>query len=254
LRIALVESAVDELQRAVRRECPAQGSATIHLAAAISLQEAIGQILTEFALVRPAAHIRTIFGASNELADHALAGAPINLFISAESEELDRLAAAKLLTCTSRRIVAQNSLAIIGTADSTSIRKVADLSSKRIRHVALAEPASPLGRCSTSFLQAAGVFDRLLPKVLWVDNSRAVLSAVASQAADVGLAFASDASREGAWRTLLRVPQSKASATYEAALVGRQEASAEATALLEFLAKPKAQRCFRRCGLRIPTT
>jgi molybdate transport system substrate-binding protein len=103
-------------------------------------------------------------------------------------------------------------------------------------------------------LQAAGVYDRLLPKVLWVDNSRAVLSAVASQAADVGLAFASDASREGAWETLFRVPPSKASATYEAALVGRQEAAADATALLEFLANPKAQRCFRRCGLRIPKT
>ncbi len=248
MRQSLVGSASAALQRAVRID--ASVATALHVAAAISLQEAVGQILAEFALRRPAVHVRTIFGASNELADHLLSGAPGDVFISAEPTELDRLDAAKLIAAKSRRAVARNGLAAIGVAGIESIRKVSDLESNRIKRIALAEPASPLGRCCMNYLQSAGVYDRLAPKVLWVDNSRAVLSAVASKAADAGLAFSSDASRQGDWQLLFRVPLAKASAIYEAAAITREVKLAESQELLEFLATPAAQRCFRRCGLR----
>jgi molybdenum ABC transporter molybdate-binding protein len=248
MRQSLVGSASAALQRAVRTDTSV--ATALHVAAAISLQEAVGQILAEFALRRPAVQVRTIFGASNELADHLLSGTPGDLFLSAEPTELDRLDAAKLIEAKSRRAVARNGLAAIGVAGFESIRKVSDLESNRVKRIALAEPATPLGRCCMTYLQAAGVYDRLAPKVLWVDNSRAVLSAVTSKAADAGLAFASDASRPGDWQLLFRVPLSKASAVYEAAAIIRDATSAESEALLEFLVTPAAQRCFRRCGLR----
>jgi ABC-type molybdate transport system substrate-binding protein len=114
----------------------------------------------------------------------------------------------------------------------------------------LAEAASPLGRCCVGYLRAARLYDRLVDKALWVDNSRAVLAAVASQAADVGLVFVSDAERQGDWRLLFRVPLSKAAATYEAAAIGPKGPSAESQELLDFLDTSAARRCFRRCGLR----
>ena len=248
MRQSLVGSASAALQRAVRSDTSA--AAALHVAAAISLQETVGQILAEFALRRPTLHVRTIFGASNELADHLLSGAPGDVFISAEPTELDRLDAAGVIAAKSRRAVARNGLAAIGVAGFESIRKVSDLESNRVKRIALAEPASPLGRCCTNYLQAAGVYDRLAAKVLWVDNSRAVLSAVTSKAADVGLAFSSDATRQGDWQLLFRVPLAKVSAIYEAAAITREATSAESAALLEFLVTPAAQRCFRRCGLR----
>ncbi len=52
-----------------------KSSPCVHLAAAISLQEAMGQLLAEYALRRPAVRVRAVYGASNELADHLLAGA-----------------------------------------------------------------------------------------------------------------------------------------------------------------------------------
>jgi molybdenum ABC transporter molybdate-binding protein len=248
IRQSLVESAARELQRAIRPNAPA--AAAVHLAAAISLQEAIGQVLAEFALIRPAIHVRTIFGASNELADHLLAGAPCDIFISAEPAELDRLAAKGLNVDASRRVVAKNTLAVIGAVGLKEVRKVAALLSNQVKQIAIAEAPTPLGRHSEAYLQSARVYDRIVSKVLWVDNSRAVLSAVASKAADVGLAFASDASREGDWRTLFRVPASKASASYVAAVIRGGQQSAGAFELLDFLVSLKAQRCLRRCGLR----
>lgn len=60
---------------------PADARSTLHLAAAISLQEAIGQLLAEYALRQPAVRVRAVYGASNELAEHILAGAPCDFFV-----------------------------------------------------------------------------------------------------------------------------------------------------------------------------
>ena len=69
-------------------------STGIHLAAAVCLEEVLGQLLTEFHLQQPAVRVRTVFGASDELAEHVLAGAPVDLFLSAGPEPLDQLEAA----------------------------------------------------------------------------------------------------------------------------------------------------------------
>jgi molybdate transport system substrate-binding protein len=248
VRRSLVDSVAGALRQAVKPDD--REDSCIHLAAAISLQEAIGQILAEYALQNPTAQVRVIFGASNELAEHTLAGSPCDLFITAESAELDRLDRTRLVVSRSRRTIANNRLAAVGSPRMKSVSKVRDLLSSRVRRVALAEPACPLGNYSRQYLESAGVYRSLLPKVLPLDNSRAVLAAIVAGTADVGLAFSSDANRQGAWTTLFRVPASQAAITYEAALVGRGRQNAAARSLLDFLKSPSAVRCLRRCGLQ----
>lgn len=249
LRRSLVDSAAGVLQRTVAGR---DGSdAMLHLAAAISLQEAVGEILAEFALRQPAVRVRTIFGASNELADQLLAGAPIDVFLSADSATLDRLESANRLVAGSRRTIAQNGLAVVARPRVAALSKIADLLNKRFRQVALAEPACPLGRYSMSYLAKARVYDELLPKVLYVDNSRAVLAAVASGSADAGVAFSSDAVSSRALRTILRVPIPQVSANYVAATVARGSAMGTAQPLLDFLSSASARRCLQRCGFKV---
>ena len=89
LHAALHESAAGVLRRIIS---PSEDALPcMHLAAAISLQEVTAQLLAEYALARPAVRVRALYGASNELADHVLAGAPCDLFISAEVSVIDRL-------------------------------------------------------------------------------------------------------------------------------------------------------------------
>ena len=248
VRRSLVDSAADSLRQAIapddrRRQC-------IHLAAAISMQEAVGQILAEYALVQPTVQVRAIFGASNELVDHLLAGAPGDLFISAELAELDRLDGANLLASNSRQIIAKNGLAIVGGTKASPIKKPADLLSSQSKRVVLAEPACPLGQYSKTYLEQAGVYDKLQSKALIVDNSRAVLAAVVSGAAQAGVAFSSDATAQRAWRLLLSVRTSKAAVTYAAAIIDRGGPHEEVRRLNEFLSSTTAARCYRRCGMR----
>ena len=101
VRRSLTESAADALQRSLSTD--AKNASCIHLAAAISLQEAVGQILTEFAVREPLLRVRAIFGASNELTDQVRAGSPADIFLSADEAALDRLEDVDLLLTKSRR-------------------------------------------------------------------------------------------------------------------------------------------------------
>ena len=163
---------------------------------------------------------------------------------------MNRLQAAGKLVPRSRRIVAQNDLAVIGPRGSPAVKKLSDLLGKKIKQVVLAEPACPLGRYSQAFLKTAGIYDSLLPKVVHVDNSRAVLSAVASGTADAALAFSSDADRAGQCQTYFRIPHEQVTAKYVAGIVRCGKKSDDARLLLDFITSTAAANCFRRCGLR----
>ena len=227
-------------------------TATIHLAAAISLQEAIGQLLTEYALRQPSVRVRAVYGASNELADHVLAGAPCDLFVSADPVHLDRLAKAKLICTKSRKVVATNSLAAIGPSEGRlPISKPRDLLASDVKHIALADPVSPLGKCSQSYLDRLGLYEALRAKIVPVDNSRAILAAIRSGCADAALAFASDAAKATSCRILFAIDPADAGLSYCAA-VCNGERQKDAQTLRDFFDAPSAQRCFRRCGLSLP--
>ncbi len=172
LQNAVHENTVEVLRRTVS---PTDESLPcVHLAAAISLQEVISQLLAEYALRQPAVVIRAVYGASNELADHLLSGASGDLFIAADVSEIDRLDAAKKLVSRSRRTVAFNGLAAIGLPGS-KVSSLADLVSKKTRQVVLADPACPLGKYSKTYLESAGIYEQLVPKVIHVDNSRRII-------------------------------------------------------------------------------
>lgn len=250
----LHRSATTAAAAALKELAAATGSEArpaVHVAAAISMQEALGQIVAAFALRRPAIPVRVIYGASNELVDHLLAGAPANLFVSAQSAEIERLAAAGRLTPKSRRVVALNALAIIGPRGAKPIPSLDRLVQSDSR-IALASPDCPLGRYTKNWLEHAGIYEKLRLRILQLDNSRAILSAIASGAAAVGVAFASDAANSAEIETLLRVPRKQTEAEYVAALVSDQPAQDDAQLLLDFLSEPAAIRCLRRCGFKAP--
>src|SRR5438552_4141971 len=89
----------------------------VHVAAAVSLEGILGDLLADFAVLQPLITVRTVFGASDELATHLLAGAPADLFLSADARQVDRLAAAGSVKTSSRTVLAGNDLAAVAPAD-----------------------------------------------------------------------------------------------------------------------------------------
>ena len=122
------------------------------------------------------------FGASNLLARQIAAGAPADLFLSADEASMNRVQ-------TRMRVnVLSNTLVVIGKP----IRQPRDL--VRMKSIALAEPSSvPAGIYARQWLESLRLWSAIEPKVIPTDNVRSALAAVASGNADAAIVYRTDA-------------------------------------------------------------
>jgi molybdate transport system substrate-binding protein len=225
----------------------------VHVLAAVSLEEVLERLLTDYALRQPAVRIRAIFGGSDELAEHLLSGAPGNLFLAADNAQLDRLERAGALEPGTRCFLAENTLAIIGPVDRPlRVKKPKDLLRAEIKRVALAQLSCPLGRYTQNYLAHLRIYDELLPKAIQLDNSRAVLAAVHAGQAEAGIVYGSDASAGQQFRVCFRFARTIEPIFYSAAVLRRENQSASALAILQFLTSRHAVLRFRQCGFLPP--
>jgi molybdate transport system substrate-binding protein len=227
--------------------------AALHVAAAVSLEEVLGQLVVDYALLRPTIPVRTVFGGSDELASQMVGGAPADLFLAADDRQLDILQASGLLERRTRVPFAENSLAAIAPLDSPLvITAPAQLVNDPGLRVALAQPSCPLGSYSRAYLDRLHVYDRLVQQVIVVDNSRAVITVVRAGQADVGFVYTSDAFSTADCRLLFRARPRGIPIRFTGAVLRPAERYDEARRFLRFLVSPGAQRRFRACGFTSP--
>jgi molybdenum ABC transporter molybdate-binding protein len=224
----------------------------LHVAVAASLEEVFRELLADYALREPAVRVQTVFGASDELAAHVLAGAPTDLFLTADPGQLDRLEAAGLVAAGMRKMLATTGLAAITQRDrSLALTRPAHLLRPEAGRIALARPESPAGRYVQAYLESAQLLDGLKGRVVWVENSRAAVAAIRARQADVGLVYASDAFRAEGCRILFQIRRLPVKVEFTAAVLSRGHGAAAAGQLLAFLASPVAAGCFRRFGFTV---
>jgi molybdate transport system regulatory protein len=234
---------------ALARRVGKRDAAALHVAAAVSLQVVLGQLLADYALRQPGVRVRAVFGGSDELAEQCLAGARADLFLSADAEVPRRLARAGLIDSKSVVPLADNSLAIITAADrELTLRKPADLLRASIDRVAIADASCPLGRYTRAWLESLKLADRFDGRALAVADSRAVVSAVTAGRAAAGLVYSSDAITARDCRILFRARRLPSEIRYFGAAASGGPQAAAARALLDYLTSSTAAARFRRCG------
>ena len=158
----------------------------VRVLAAASLTDALEKIAAGY----KADQIVLQFGASSMLARQIEAGAPADLFLSADERTMNALAANKRIDPTTRVSMLSNTLVIMGSRRMHP-RQLAD---KRIRSIALAEPSSvPAGIYARAYLEKLGIWDAVAPKVIPTENVRAALAAVDSGNADAAIVYKTDA-------------------------------------------------------------
>jgi molybdate transport system substrate-binding protein len=197
------------------------------------------------------------FAASSALARQVEAGAPADLFISADEEWMDTLAANGLIRRESRETMLGNRLVLIAPASSTISLEPAPgfplASALGSGKLALADPAGvPAGRYAKQALQKLDVWDQVAGHVVAGDNVRAALALVARGEAPLGIVYATDAAAEPKVRVVGTFPAaSHVPITYPVAVLTASR-SPQAEALRAFLLSPVAQGVFRRYGFTTP--
>jgi molybdate transport system substrate-binding protein len=220
----------------------------VHVAAAVSLEDVLAALATDHALRQGGTRVRVVLGASDDLAEQILAGANVDLFLTADPAQLDRLAASGMIQADTVTPLAENTLAAIGAPDLTAaVRRPADLLGKGVARVALAAPGCPLGGYTRAWLEGLGLYEALLERAILVDHSRAVVAVVQAGQADAGLVYSSAAAAPGC-RALFRVRRPRVPIRYAGAVVSRSRQAARSRSFLTFLTSAQAGRRFRQYG------
>jgi molybdate transport system substrate-binding protein len=218
----------------------------VHVACATSLEGVLRQLIVDFSVIEPSVAVRAVTGASDELATHVLAGAPADLFLSADPAQLRRLEDAGLVDPGSILTLARNGLAAVGPPRGPAVRSAAGLASPAVRRIALAEPGCPLGAYSRAYLEPLGLWEAVRERAVFLDNPGVVLAAVRAGRAEAGLVYLSDAAAAEGCRVLFRA--GPASVRCAVALTRRGAEKAAARSFAAFLISKSAARRFRQCG------
>lgn len=230
---------------------PASARAPVVLAAA-SLQEALTGAADAWVA---RGHVRPIisFAASSALARQVEAGAPADLFVSADEEWMEYLAKRGLIRPASRVSILTNRLVLIAPKDSR-LRLLIGPGFALARalgdgRLAIADPAAvPAGRYAKAALIWLGVWAGVAAKVAPAENVRAALALVERGEAPAGIVYATDAAASSKVRVIGVFPASSHPAiSYSMALL-RSATGSEADAFRRFLLSSSSKAIFRRFG------
>ncbi len=147
------------------------------VAAAASLRGVLPGIATSYEASHPRTRITVTYGASGELRQQVVAGAPIDVVAFAGSAPVDDLVARGLADPSTRRVIATNKLVLIGPKGCPRVTFATLVSEPPEAKIALGDPRSvPAGQYAKAALERLGEWDALEPRLVFGNDVAAVLS------------------------------------------------------------------------------
>ena len=170
---------------------PARADVTIYAAA--SLSDVLNEILADTDM-----SVHTSYAGTATLARQIEAGAPADIFITANSDWMDHLEERNLTQIGSRRALAGNTLVAIAPRDDGPPRSLAQrIAAPQTKRIALAETSSvPAGIYAKQALMSLELWSEVEDRTILIGQSvRDVLFWVERNEADLGFVYATDANR-----------------------------------------------------------
>jgi molybdate transport system substrate-binding protein len=230
----------------------AEDSSTVLVFGAASLTNALDDLSKGFT-EQTQVPVKSSLAASSVLAKQIEAGAPADVFFSADLEWMDYLEQRKLLKPGSRHDVVSNHLVLIAPADSTvavKIKKGVDLRAVLGPQGKLAtgDPDSvPVGKYAKAALEKLGAWDKISGQIVRAENVRAALAFVARGEAPLGIVYETDALADKKVKIVATFPaDTHPPITYPIALTTHGGAAAQQ--FVDFVRSKPAAEIFRKYG------
>lgn len=230
-------------------------AATVTVFAAASLSDSLKTIAAEHEKISGDKVVFN-FAASGPLARQIEAGAPADIFFSADEARADALERQGLLVKETRVSRLGNTLVIVATPDLVRVHAPHDLTNAAVKRVAIGDVRTvPAGTYAKAYLEALGLWASVEPKAIPCENVRAVLAAVESGNVDAGIVYKTDAAISRKVRVVFAVPAAEGPRiTYPMALVKNAPEPMAAKRFLEFLNSDGAASVFRKAGFAVLET
>ncbi|MGA0596826.1 molybdate ABC transporter substrate-binding protein [Enterovirga sp. CN4-39] len=232
----------------------AQGGDVVIFAAA-SLKTALDEISAGWTR-DTGKRARISYAGSNTLAKQIEAGAPADLFLSADLDWMDYLAERSLIRPETRLNLLANRLVLVAPKDSKADLALApglDLKAALgDGRLAMANvDAVPAGKYGRSALDRLGAWAGVKDRVALADNVRAALLLVARGEAPLGIVYRTDAAAEPNVRIVATFAEDLHPPIVYPAAVTRDSRNPDAQALLIYLRGPAARQAFERQGFAV---
>jgi molybdate transport system substrate-binding protein len=177
--------------------CADSRKSAITVFAAASLTNALQDLGAAFTQ-STSVPVKFSFAASSTLARQIEAGAPADVFFSADSQWMDYLQERQLIKAQSRQNVVGNRLVLIAANDNTIRLKIAPhfglAAALGKGRLATGEPGSvPAGRYAEQSLKKLGVWNEVESRLVPADSVRSALAFVDRGEAPLGIVYATDA-------------------------------------------------------------
>jgi molybdate transport system substrate-binding protein len=222
----------------------------VTVSVAASTREAVEEIAAQFRREQNV-EVRINSGASSALAAQILAGAPADLFLSA-NREWAAAVAEQGLTAESVDLLG-NRLVIVAPRNTEGLNSPEDLLADHVERIALAGEKVPAGEYADQALVALGLKERLANKIVRGADVRVTLSYVERGEADAGIVYATDAALSQAVRVIAEFPpDSYEPIVYPCVLLRSGERSPAARQFYDYLQSPNARAVFARFGFTSP--
>lgn len=214
------------------------------------MKDALDAAARLYNVKRPETVVHFNLGGSGTLQRQIEQGAPVDLFISASPEEMDKLESENLLLAGTRKNLVKNRIVLIVPAGKTGVTSFQDLAKPEVKILALGEPQTvPAGMYAQQILTHLGLYDRLKPKFVLGKDVRQVLTYVVTGNADAGIVYATDARISSQVEVVAVAPEdSHSPVMYPVAVIKTSKDPGSAKDLEGFLLGQEARAVFEKYG------
>lgn len=205
---------------------------TLNVSAAASLTNAFGEIEAAYEQAHPDVDVVLNFASSSDLVTQIVEGAPVDVFASADTKNMDKISAAGLVVG-NPSVFATNSLRIIvAPGNPLGITGLDDLARSGLVYVTC-DPNVPIGRYAQEVLDAAGVE---VSPASFEENVKGIVAKVVAGEADAGIVYTTDVLAAGDQATGVDIPDEfNVSASYPIAVLESSAHSKVARSFVDFV-------------------
>ncbi len=221
----------------------------INISAAISFKDVLNEVKAIYEAKNPGTRLNFNFASSGTLQRQIEQGAPVDLFISAGTGQMDLLLNKGLVN--NPRIIAGNELVLILPANlEMTVTNLRQLTGREFGQIAIGDPETvPAGKYAKEALKKAAIWDEIYRKLVMAKDVRQVLIYVETGNVDAGLVYKTDAAVAKKAVVALTVPkQYHSEILYPAAVVKSSEKTVQAEEFLNFMQTEEARAILKKYG------
>lgn len=223
------------------------------ISAAASLSDVLMDVKDTYEQMNENVVLTFNFGSSGKLANQIDQGAPVDVFLSASSKDMDTLAEKGMIDKTTRVDFTKNVLVLISSLNSNfELNSFEQIDSAQIDHFAIGEPESvPVGRYAKQVFEHLDLWQPLQDKLVMGSDVRQVLTYVEMGNADLGVVYSSDAFISDRVKVLAEAnPEWHKPILYPGAIIEDSRHKNEAQAFLDYLMSEEGKDTLQKFGFK----